>query len=219
MEHRFTARPYMENESVTIQDLQSVADAINRTIPGAGVIVVPNDGPSGQDSLLFNKEKAFECARWLRQDSPWKFDYLSNVTGIDWTEEAIKKMIGKKEVEAEPTGYLETVYHIYSMETSIGPLVFRMRTGDRQGDISLPSMTPLWRSAELQEREIFDLYGVRFEGHPDLRRILMWDSFEGHPMRKDYVEPDDYEYEPTPHAEVLKKSASHQKPPAEGGGQ
>jgi hypothetical protein len=52
------------------------------------------------------------------------------------------------------------------------------------------SVTPIWRGAEFQEREVYDLFGVRFEGHPDLRRILMWDGFEGHPMRKDYVVED-----------------------------
>ena len=67
----------------------------------------------------------------------------------------------------------------------------------------------MFRSAELQEREIFDLFGVRFEGHPDLRRILMWDGFTDHPMRKDYEEPDDYEYEPTPHEDVLEKAERH----------
>ena len=72
-------------------------------------------------------------------------------------------------------------------------------------EVTLPSLTPVWRSAEFQEREIFDLYGIVFEGHPDLRRILMWDEFEDHPMRKDYVEPNDYEYEPTPHDAVLEK--------------
>ena len=81
-----------------------------------------------------------------------------------------------------------------------------MRTSDRVENACLPSLTPIWRSAEFQEREIFDLYGVKFDGHPDLRRILMWDEFEDHPMRKDYREPDDYEYEPTPHDDVLERA-------------
>jgi NADH-quinone oxidoreductase subunit C len=209
----------MENMSVNIPEIQSVADAINDAIAGAGVIVIENESPSGQHSMLFQNEHAVACARWLKQESPWKLDYLSNVTGIDWTEDALKVKFGKDAEPEETRGFLESVYHLYSMEASVGPLVFRTRTGNRSDDVSLPSMTPVWRSAELQEREIFDLYGIHFTGHPDLRRLMMWDSFEGHPMRKDYVEPDDYEYEPTPHADVLKKSAAHQNPPAKGGDQ
>ncbi len=75
----------------------------------------------------------------------------------------------------------------------------------------MPSLTPVWRSAEFQEREVFDLYGIVFTGHPDLRRMLMWDGFKDHPMRKDYVEPDDFEYEPTAHDEVLKRAQEHKK--------
>jgi NADH-quinone oxidoreductase subunit C len=68
----------------------------------------------------------------------------------------------------------------------------------------------VWRSAEFQEREIFDLFGIVFKGHPDLRRLLMWDEFKDHPMRRDYVEPDDFEWEPTAHDEVLKRAREHQ---------
>jgi NADH-quinone oxidoreductase subunit C len=87
--------------------------------------------------------------------------------------------------------------------------VLRLRTGNRTDQNHLPSFTPVWRSAEFQEREVFDLYGIIFDGHPDLRRILMWDEFEDHPMRRDYVEPDDYEYEPTAHEDILAKAKQH----------
>ena len=90
-----------------------------------------------------------------------------------------------------------------------GPLILRLRTENRSDKNHLPSLTPIWRSCEFQEREIFDLYGIIFDGHPDLRRILMWDEFQDHPMRKDYVDPDDYEYEPTPHGDVLEKAKFH----------
>jgi NADH-quinone oxidoreductase subunit C len=93
-----------------------------------------------------------------------------------------------------------------------GPVIIRMRTADRTECARLPSLTPIWRSAEFQEREIFDLYGVHFDGHPDLRRILMWDEFEDYPMRKDYVQPDDFEWEPTPHDEVLVRAKQHYIP-------
>jgi NADH-quinone oxidoreductase subunit C len=106
-------------------------------------------------------------------------------------------------------GYLEVVYHLFSQQLKHGPLPIRLRTADRAAGVHLPSLTPIWRSAEFQEREIFDLYGVIFDGHPDLRRILMWDGFVDHPMRRDYVDPDDYEYEPTAHDEVLNRAKQH----------
>jgi len=92
------------------------------------------------------------------------------------------------------------------MELKHGPVILRLRTANRTDQALLPSLTSVWRGAEFQEREIFDLYGIVFDGHPDLRRILMWEEFKDHPMRKDYVEPDDYEYEPTAHDEVLEKA-------------
>ena len=100
-------------------------------------------------------------------------------------------------------GRIDVVYHLYSIQNKTGPLVLKQRT-DREG-AELESLTPVWRSCELQGREVYDLFGVNFKGHPDQRRILMWDEFEGHPMRRDYVEPLDYEWEPTPHDEILEK--------------
>ena len=84
--------------------------------------------------------------------------------------------------------YLESVNHLYSMEKKQGPIVLKVRVP--RNNPRMPSLTPLYRGAEYQEREAYDLFGIVYEGHPDLRRILMWDEFEGHPMRKDYVEED-----------------------------
>jgi NADH-quinone oxidoreductase subunit C len=157
----------------------------------------------------------------LRVDPVLHLDFCSNVTGVDWLDRVMKKTTKEKKVvdgqekeivetsEEKIPGYLEAVYHLYSMTHKHGPVIIRMRTSDRADGNRLPSLTPIWRSAEFQEREIFDLYGIRFEGHPDLRRILMWDEFQDHPMRKDYREPDDYEWEPTPHDEVLEKAKVH----------
>jgi NADH-quinone oxidoreductase subunit C len=203
-------------------NLEKIKSDIEAAVPGCTLQLVVNGSPSGQHSLLVDREHGLEIAKFLRDDPELRLDYCSNVTGVDWldteTSEKVKvrQLVEGVEQEVEEVrktrtpGYLEAVYHLYSMEKKHGPLVLRLRTEDRADRVRLPSLTPVWRSAEFQEREIFDLYGVIFEGHPDLRRILMWDEFEDHPMRKDYVEPDDYEYEPTPHDTVLEKSMQRQ---------
>jgi NADH-quinone oxidoreductase subunit C len=201
-----------------MEPLESIRDRILQAVPGARIELVPNPSPSGQHSLLVDAEHALAVARFLRDDPQLRFDYCSNVTGVDWLDTEVEEKVRTKvrvdgeEREVEETrksirpGYLEVVYHLYSVALRHGPLVLRMRTGNRTDQVHLPSLTPVWRSCEFQEREVFDLFGVIFDGHPDLRRILMWDGFQDHPMRKDYVEPDDYEYEPTPHGTVAEKA-------------
>jgi NADH-quinone oxidoreductase subunit C len=204
-----------------VETLEQIKNRLEAAVPGALVQIVPNDSPSGQRSLLVDNAHALAVARWLRDDAALRLDYASNVTGIDWLDRVIqekrkvKRVIEGVEREIEETieheraGYLEVVYHLYSMELKHGPLILRLRTANRSDNARVPSLTPVWRGAEFQEREAYDLYGITFEGHPDLRRILMWDEFKDYPMRKDYVEPDDYEYEPTPHDDVLEKAGRH----------
>jgi NADH-quinone oxidoreductase subunit C len=127
---------------------------------------------------------------------------------VDGVEQQVEETVEETRKRVEP-GCLEAVYHLYSVEKKYGPVVIRMRTVNRTDEVELPSLTPVWRSAEFQEREVFDLYGIVFKGHPDLRRLLMWEGFKDHPMRRDYVEPDDFEYEPTAHDEVLKRAEAH----------
>ncbi len=212
-----------------MKTLEEIKSAIEGAVPDAAVEFVSNPGPSGQHSLRLDPAQAVEVAKFLRDDVDLAFDFLSNVTGVDWPDKeitekviitrAVTKTVDGVEQTVEETveeprkriepGCLEAVYHLFSISKKHGPIVLRMRTINRSDQVELPSFTAIWRSAEFQEREIFDLYGVVFTGHPDMRRLLMWDGFKDHPMRKDYVEPDDFEYEPTPHDAVLARAAAH----------
>jgi NADH-quinone oxidoreductase subunit C/D len=114
-------------------------------------------------------EQLPEIAGYLRDELG--FNYLSSVTGLDLIDD----------------GKMEVVYHTYSIREGGGAVILKVHV-DRDDPV-VPTLVPVWPGADFQEREIWDLYGIRFEGHPDLRRILMWEGFEGHPMRKDWKEP------------------------------
>ena len=197
-----------------LETIEQIRDRLKAAFPVAAVEVVNNGAPCAQHSLRIDRDHLLMIARFLRDDPALCLDYCSNVTGVDWPDRTeklkVKKLMDGVEKEVEETrtvlGCLEVVYHLYSVSKKRGPVIIRARTEDRRTQVSVPSLTPVWRGCELQEREIYDLFGVRFEGHPDLRRLLMWDGFQDHPMRKDYVEPDDFEYEPTPHDKVLERA-------------
>ncbi len=201
-----------------MEPLENIRARIQAAIAGVTVELVANGSPCGQHSLSVDRDHLVAVARFVRDDPGLRLDYCSNVTGVDWLDRTEKvktrQLVDGVEKEVEEArripGYLEVVYHLYSMSRKHGPLILRVRTGDRDQDVTVPSLTPLWRGCEFQEREVYDLFGIRFEGHPDLRRLLMWDGFKDHPMRKDYVEPDDYEYEPTPHDRVLERARGWQ---------
>jgi NADH-quinone oxidoreductase subunit C len=204
-----------------VETLEQIKSRLEAAVTGARLEIIPNGSPSAQRSLLVDSPHALEIAKFLREDPLLRLDYASNVSGIDWLDTVTKEVVKTKQVidgidrdieqtiEKKKPGYLEAVYHLYSMELRHGPVILRLRTQNRTDQNHLPSLTPIWRGAEFQEREIYDLYGIVFDGHPDLRRILMWEGFKDHPMRKDYVEPDDYEYEPTAHEEVLERAKKH----------
>ncbi|MCQ3937059.1 MAG: NADH-quinone oxidoreductase subunit D [Chloroflexi bacterium] len=129
---------------------------------------VAADSRPGYSGFIVKKENLVEVATALRDE--FGYDLLSTVTGVDYIAE----------------NKMEVVYHAF--RTTGGPgLVFKVQA-DRVDPIEIPSLVPVWTGAEFQEREIWDLFGIRFTNHPDLRRILMWEGFEGHPLRKDYKE-------------------------------
>src|SRR5579871_476637 len=159
--------------------LEPIKSEIEAHVSGCRLEIISNGSPSGQLSLLIDPEHALAVAKFLRDAAHLRFDYCSNVTGVDWPGKEISITVKTKtivegveqEVEevqkSRSTGHLEVVYHLYSMEKKHGPVVLRMRTENRTDQVSLPSLTSIWRSVEFQEREIFDLFGIVFEGHPD----------------------------------------------------
>ena len=119
-------------------------------------------------TLSVNPSKLHELAKQLKEDSNTSFDYMFCQTGIDWLEN------------------MEVVYHLRS--TSHGhEVVLRTQITDRENP-TVDSVYDLWKTADFHEREIFDLLGIRFNNHPDLRRIFLDDDWEGFPLRKDYVD-------------------------------
>ena len=181
-----------------MEALDQIARRLQDAVPGVRVEMLPNDTPAAQPSLLISSEHALAAANFLKNDPQLQLDYASNVTGVDWldtvikTKTKVKKVVDGVEKEVEETsetkrpGYLEVVYHLYSMGLKHGPVIIRQRTGNRAEQNHVASLTPVWRGCEFQEREVFDLYGIAFEGHPDLRRILLPEDWQGHALRKDF---------------------------------
>ena len=128
---------------------------------------IKKDGRDRYDGLMVEPDHLVDFATQLRDE--YGYDYLSSVTGVDYL----------------PGGIMEVVYHVYR-STGGTALVFRVQVP--REDPIVPSLTEIYPGAELQEREAWDLLGIHFRTHPDLRRILMWEGFEGHPLRKDWDE-------------------------------
>lgn len=144
-------------------DANAIKSQIEAALPGTALKMVR------ETILVENPQDLTKVAGFLK-DSEHQLDYLSSVTAADYLQ------------------FLETVYHFYSMAKKAGPLVLRVRVP--RDNPKVPSLTPIYRSAEYQEREAFDTFGIVYEGHPDLRRIFMWDGFQGYPLRKDYIQED-----------------------------
>ena len=129
---------------------------------------ISRDERKGYEGYIVPAEKLVEFASDLRDE--FGYDFLSSVTGVDYM----------------PEDRMEVVYHAY--QTTGGPGLFYKVQVDRDDPV-VPSLTPVFPGANLQEREAWDLMGIRFEDHPNLKRVLLWEGFEGHPLRKDWREP------------------------------
>ena len=139
---------------------KEIADKLEKQFSGSIV-------ESSPDSIIVNSDSLLKIVTFLKNTKGFDFDYLTAITAVDYFD------------------YFELVYQLTSLKHNHG-LVVKTRIYDRE-DPTLPSVTGLWRGADFQEREIYDLMGIKFSGHPRMKRIFLWEGFEGHPLRKDYL--------------------------------
>ena len=121
---------------------------------------------AGEDYVQISNDKSLDLFNYLKIDQ--KYDLLSSVTSVD------------------RISHFEVVYHLTSLQKNES-LVIKIKCGEGRVDPKVKSVISVWRGAELQEREIYDLMGIMFEDHPNMKRLLLWENFEGHPLRKDFV--------------------------------
>lgn len=133
-----------------------------------GDAIVATHSDFGDDTAVVRRDRIVEICTFLRDDPELRFDLAMDLTGVDYLGE-------------EPR--FEVVYHLYSLEKK-----HRVRIKARvpEDDPSIDSVVPVWVGMDWYEREAYDMYGIVFRGHPNLKRILMYESFVGHPLRKDY---------------------------------
>ncbi|MEO0894898.1 MAG: NADH-quinone oxidoreductase subunit C [Bacteroidota bacterium] len=153
-------------------NFEAIKELIDQHFPGA---IKDSQADVLQPWLYIGREDLQQVAIFLRDHGPLSFDYLSLLSGVD---------LGKEKDE------LEVVYHLYSLLYEHG-IVLRTRTSKSELE-AIPTVSHIWKAADWHEREAYDMLGIPFEGHPDLRRILMPEDWEGFPLRKDYTSAESY---------------------------
>jgi NADH-quinone oxidoreductase subunit C len=133
-----------------------------------GADILAAESARGEETIVVSRDRAAEILRALYVEPDFVFNFLSDLTAVDWPER---------------TPRFEVVYHLHSLAKGHR---LRVKVGVGVADSWAHSVATIWKAADWLERECFDMFGIRFEGHPDLRRILLYDSFQGYPLRKDY---------------------------------
>ena len=147
----------------TADPVENAISDLKEKFPGE----ILDDERVRHSGLIVPAEKLIEISEYVHDNLG--FNYLSCLTGVDLIDE----------------NKMEVVYHTFSTEKGGGPMVLKVQV-DRENP-EIPSVVPIWPGADFQEREIYDLMGISFEGHPNMKRIFLWDGFPGHPLRKDYL--------------------------------
>jgi NADH/F420H2 dehydrogenase subunit C len=134
-----------------------------------GETVLETQISHGDEIVFLDRQGMRESFRFFQEDPQLQLDFLSDIAGVDYWK--------KKEPR------FEVVYHLLSLKR---PRRLRVRVPVPETEPTVESLTPLWSGANFMEREVWDLFGIRFIDHPDLRRILLYEEFQGYPLRKDY---------------------------------
>jgi NADH-quinone oxidoreductase subunit C len=134
--------------------------------------VIETHAQHGDDTLVLKRDKLVQICRYLRDDPNMAFNMPIDVTAVDYSE--FPDHEGPR---------FNVVYHLYSVSKKHR---VRLKVPLEEDDLSVDSVYAVWKGVDWFEREVYDMFGVNFEGHPDLRRILMYPEFEGYPLRKDY---------------------------------
>ena len=176
----------------------SLIQALRDRFPDA---VVMSHEYRGDATVVLRRESLLELARFLKEDRGFRMNFLMDVTAVDYStfrESPRPAFFASSGVAVKPDPQIPdedpwpgppgesrfaVVYHLYSMAHKHR---LRLVVPLEEPAAQLDSLTPLWRGAGWLEREVWDMFGIVFRGHPDLRRILMYEEFDGHPLRKDY---------------------------------
>lgn len=142
-----------------------ITDILKQKFPGA---VLDAHQYSGDETVVIDRARLCEVMNFLKTFPETPFNLLLDVCGVDFMGQ-------------EPR--FEVVYHLYSL-TKRARLRIKVKLSEK--DLSIPSVMGIWEAADWFEREAYDMFGIHFEGHPKLKRLLMWEEFKGHPLRKDY---------------------------------
>lgn len=136
-----------------------------KRFPGS---IVETHSHRGDDTAVVKKEDILQICTFLRDDPELLYNFMMDLTAVDY--------LGQEQ-------RFEVVYHLYSLKFNQR---VRIKARVSESDCAIDSIVPVWISANWFEREVYDMYGITFKGHPELRRILLYEGFEGHPLRKDY---------------------------------
>lgn len=136
----------------------------------------------GDLTVVVKKDSLTDLLRFLKTDPETDFNVLMDLSAVDYKTYGVPDT-ARASYATEEGPRFEVVYHLYSLAQNHR---IRIKTPIEESNPNLPSVTGLWPAADWYEREVWDMFGLRFQGHPDLRRILMYEEFEGHPLRKDY---------------------------------